>query len=69
MQAVVEARTGGVPVQGYFVWTLMDNLEWTEGFAQRFGLVWVDQETLQRTPKRSFDWYRQLATTGTLTVS
>jgi beta-glucosidase len=68
VQAVADARAEGVPVQGYFVWTLMDNLEWVEGFSQRFGLVWVDQETLDRTPKRSFDWYRQLVTTGTLTV-
>jgi len=67
--AVAEARAAGVPVDGYVVWTLMDNLEWVEGFSQRFGLVWVDQTTLTRVPKRSFDWYADLARTGTLTVS
>jgi len=53
-------------VGGYFVWSLMDNVEWLEGFSQRFGLVWVDETTLERIPKRSFDWYRRLVTTGTL---
>jgi beta-glucosidase len=44
----------------------MDNIEWLEGFAQRFGLVWIDENTLERTPKRSFEWYRKLVTTGVL---
>jgi beta-glucosidase len=64
--AIADARAEQVPVDGYFVWSLMDNLEWVEGFAQRFGLVWVDRDTLDRTPKRSFDWYRALVTSGTL---
>ena len=38
----------------------MDNFEWSEGYAQRFGLVHVDYDTLVRTPKRSFDWYARL---------
>jgi beta-glucosidase len=50
----------GVPVLGYFVWSLLDNFEWTEGYAKRFGLVRVDYETLERTPRRSFEWYRDL---------
>jgi beta-glucosidase len=58
--AVETAREAGVPVDGYFVWSLLDNIEWVLGFNQRFGLVWVDQETFERLPKRSFDWYRQL---------
>lgn len=69
VRAVAEARQAGVPVDGYFVWSLMDNLEWLEGFAQRFGLIWIDQNTLDRVPKRSYDWYRRLATTGTLPVA
>lgn len=49
----------GVPLQGYFVWTLMDNFEWAYGFAKRFGLVYVDFETKQkRTWKQSAHWYR-----------
>jgi beta-glucosidase len=69
VEATGAARADGVPVDGYFVWSLMDNLEWVEGFSQRFGLVWVDRNTLERTPKRSFDWYRRLVTAGTLAPS
>jgi beta-glucosidase len=66
IEAVGQARGDGVPVDGYFVWSLLDNLEWVMGFSQRFGLVWVDHESGRRIPKRSFDWYKRLATTGTL---
>ena len=58
--AVDEARRAGARVDGYFVWSLLDNLEWTAGFSQRFGIVWVDHQTQQRVPKASFDWYRDL---------
>jgi beta-glucosidase len=56
--AVEAARDRGAPVDGYFVWSFMDNLEWLHGFSQRFGLVWVDPVTLERIPKDSFYWYR-----------
>ena len=56
--AVAEAVESGVPVDGYFVWSLLDNLEWTSGYSQRFGLVWVDHESGERTPKDSYRWYR-----------
>lgn len=58
IEAAAEAAADGVPVDGYFVWTLLDNVEWTHGFDQRFGLVWVDAETQARIPKTSFGWYR-----------
>lgn len=57
----VEAALGrGVPVTGYFVWSLLDNLEWTQGFSQRFGLVWVDHATQRRIPKDSAGWYAEV---------
>ncbi|HSF65365.1 MAG TPA: GH1 family beta-glucosidase [Paracoccaceae bacterium] len=54
LAAVQRAITAGAPVQGYFVWSLMDNYEWSLGYEKRFGLVHVDFETLQRTPKASY---------------
>ncbi len=50
----------GVPLVGYFVWSLLDNFEWDSGYLQRFGLVHVDYPTQRRTPKTSFDWYRRV---------
>ena len=51
---------GGIPLRGYFCWSLMDNFEWSEGYAMRFGIVHVDYETQKRTVKRSGAWYRDL---------
>jgi beta-glucosidase len=50
----------GVPLKGYFVWSLMDNFEWAEGYNKRFGIIHVDFETQQRTLKQSAEWYTQV---------
>ena len=56
--AVGRAIEDGAPVKGYFVWSLLDNFEWAEGYSKRFGIVYVDYPTLERVPKDSFYWYR-----------
>jgi beta-glucosidase len=48
----------GVPLQGYFQWSLMDNYEWAEGYKERFGIIYVDYATQKRTPKDSYHWYK-----------
>jgi beta-glucosidase len=58
--AVARAIGGGAPVKGYFVWSLLDNFEWGFGYSKRFGIVYVDFPTLERVPKDSFYWYREL---------
>jgi beta-glucosidase len=58
--ALAEVIQRGVDVRGYFVWSLMDNFEWAEGYTKRFGIVHVDYSTLRRTLKRSGEWYRSL---------
>ncbi len=55
--ALADALGQGVDVRGYFAWSLMDNFEWSHGYAKRFGLVHVDYATQARTPKRSARWY------------
>jgi len=50
----------GLNIQGYFVWSLMDNFEWTSGYNPRFGLVRIDYSTLKRIPKLSAQWYRNV---------
>jgi beta-glucosidase len=52
------AMSSGVPLRGYFAWSLMDNFEWAEGYGKRFGLYHVDFETQERRLKRSGAWYR-----------
>ncbi|MFD8369841.1 GH1 family beta-glucosidase [Streptomyces sp. NPDC059688] len=60
LRALHAASKAGVDVRGYFVWSLMDNFEWAEGYARRFGLVHVDFMTQRRTPKASYHWFRDV---------
>lgn len=64
--AVLDAIAAGVPVKGYFVWSLLDNFEWALGYDKRFGIVYVDYATQKRVPKDSYYFYRELAQGGAL---
>jgi beta-glucosidase len=64
--AAADAIADGVPLHGYFVWSLMDNFEWSQGLAKRFGLFHVDYATGRRTARASARWYRELATRNAL---
>jgi beta-glucosidase len=59
--AMHRALSAGVPLRGYFAWSLLDNFEWDRGTGQRFGLVWVDYATQRRTIKDSGHWFRSVA--------
>lgn len=58
LQACARAIQAGVPLAGYFAWSLLDNFEWGHGYGKRFGLVYVDYPSLERVPKGSAHWYR-----------
>jgi beta-glucosidase len=58
--AAGRAIAEGVPLAGYFAWTLLDNFEWAHGYSKRFGLYWVDYGTQRRLPKDSAHWYRNV---------
>jgi beta-glucosidase len=60
IDAAARAAGEGVPLRGYFAWSLLDNFEWAWGYWKRFGLIYVDYPTLERVPKGSFYWYRDL---------
>jgi len=64
LRAVAQAFQAGVNVAGYFAWSLMDNFEWQFGYQRRFGLCFVDFDTLQRIPKSSALWYKETIRVG-----
>jgi beta-glucosidase len=64
--AAYRAVRAGVPLKGYFVWSLLDNFEWAHGYSKRFGIVYVDYESLSRFPKASFSWYRDIVARNAL---
>ena len=69
LQQVHQAMSDGVPIKGYFAWSLFDNFEWAFGYSKRFGIVRVNYDTLERTPKTSARWFSQVADTAVLSRS
>lgn len=66
LNQVLKAIREGVPIGGYYLWSLLDNFEWAEGYAQRFGIVYVDFESQRRTLKKSAAWYRRVIQNNSL---
>ncbi|WP_236793699.1 GH1 family beta-glucosidase [Amycolatopsis sp. GM8] len=66
LRAAHAALAQGVDLRGFFYWSLLDNFEWAEGYAKRFGLVHVDYETQRRTPKHSARWYAKVIASNTV---
>jgi beta-glucosidase len=66
IHAIHRSIRGGAPVAGYFVWSLLDNFEWSQGFSQRFGIVYVDFESQLRLPKDSAVWYSRVIALNSL---
>lgn len=64
LRAALAARERGCDVDSFLVWTLVDNLEWTEGFAKRYGIVRLEPDTLRRVPKLSYEVLREVAASG-----
>ncbi len=68
MLALHEAIQGGANVRGYFVWSFFDNFEWESGYSKRFGLVRVNYDTLERIPKQSAYWYKDVIAQNTIHI-
>lgn len=69
VEAIADALEAGVDVRGYYLWSLMDNFEWGEGYRKRFGVVYVDYPTQTRIPKDSFYWYQKMIADWSLTYA
>jgi beta-glucosidase len=68
LRAVMQAIDNGSRVEGFFVWSLLDNWEWDSGFTSKFGLVAQNVNTGARTPKKSYAWFANIAETGLLSA-
>ncbi|HEY8533269.1 MAG TPA: GH1 family beta-glucosidase [Micromonospora sp.] len=68
LRACHEVIRSGVPLRGYFAWSLMDNFEWSWGYTKRFGMVYVDYENQKRIPKSSAKWYAEVIRRNALTA-
>ena len=61
LYAIHRAIQEGADVRGYYMWSLMDNFSWINGYKKRYGFLYVDRDTMERTPKRSAFWFREVA--------
>ncbi|WP_042462017.1 GH1 family beta-glucosidase [Neobacillus dielmonensis] len=68
LTAVSRAIESGIPIIGYLAWSLLDNFEWAEGYGKRFGLVYVDFQTLERKKKESYYWYKKVIANGWMEI-
>ena len=64
LHGLKEGIQAGADVRGYFQWSFMDNFEWARGYNPRFGMIFVDYKTLERTPKDSAYWYKKVIETN-----
>jgi beta-glucosidase len=69
LRALRDAIDEGVDVRGYYQWSLFDNFEWAHGYSKRFGLVHIDFDTMERTPRDSAFWYRDVIAANGLTAA
>ncbi|MFS7921338.1 putative beta-glucosidase [Helianthus anomalus] len=68
LASLAKSMRDGADVRGYFVWSLMDSYEWLEGYNVRFGLYYVDRQTLTRIPKLSARWYKNFLTNNSVVI-
>lgn len=66
--AIHKAIEAGADVRGYYMWSLLDNFSWINGYKKRYGFLYVDRTTMKRTPKKSAFWFAEVARTGVLTT-